>query len=50
MSNALAAFQQMLATGKVVDRPDLLVSFEELNEMLGMTELQRLEQRYARKA
>jgi 2-methylisocitrate lyase-like PEP mutase family enzyme len=49
MSNALTAFQQMLATGKVVDRPDLLASFEELNDLLGMTELQRLEQRFARK-
>jgi hypothetical protein len=25
MNNAIAAFQQMLATGEVVDRPDLLV-------------------------
>jgi 2-methylisocitrate lyase-like PEP mutase family enzyme len=47
MNNALAAFREMLATGKAVDRPDLLVSFEELNDLLGIAELQRLEQRHA---
>jgi 2-methylisocitrate lyase-like PEP mutase family enzyme len=46
MKNAMVAFADMLTTGKVVDRPDLLVSFEELNELLGMVELQDLEQRY----
>jgi 2-methylisocitrate lyase-like PEP mutase family enzyme len=50
MNNAVGAFQQMLATGKVIDRPDLLVSFEELNELLGMAALQRLEQRHTRRA
>ena len=43
MYNAIDAFRQMLATGEVIDRPDLLVSFEELNELLGMAELRRLE-------
>jgi hypothetical protein len=46
MNNAMAAFQQMLATGKVVDRPDLLVSFEDLNELVGIAELQHLERRH----
>jgi 2-methylisocitrate lyase-like PEP mutase family enzyme len=46
MKNAMAAFADMLTTGRVVDRPDLLVSFEELNELMGMVELQDLEQRY----
>lgn len=50
MNNAVRALQQMLSSGKVVDRPDLLVSFEELNELLGMGELKRLEQRFARRA
>ena len=49
MNNALAAFREMLASGKAVDRPDLLVSFEELNDLLGIAELQRLEQRHAEK-
>ena len=46
MRNALAALDGSLKSGKPVDRPDLLVSFEELNDLLGMPELQRLEQRY----
>jgi 2-methylisocitrate lyase-like PEP mutase family enzyme len=49
MNNAMTAFKEMLTTGKPVDRPDLLVSFEELNGLLGMDELQRLEQRYLTK-
>jgi 2-methylisocitrate lyase-like PEP mutase family enzyme len=50
MNNAVRALQQMQSSGKVADRPDLLVSFEELNELLGMGELKRLEQRFARRA
>jgi 2-methylisocitrate lyase-like PEP mutase family enzyme len=46
MKNALAALDESLRTGKVVDRPDLLASFEELNELVAMPELERLEQRY----
>jgi 2-methylisocitrate lyase-like PEP mutase family enzyme len=49
MNKAIAAFQQMLATGEAVDRPDLLVSFDELNDLVGWAELQRLEQRYLTK-
>jgi len=50
MNNAIAAFREMLATGKAIDRPDLLVSFEELNDLLGGGELRRLEERFVRKA
>jgi 2-methylisocitrate lyase-like PEP mutase family enzyme len=46
MNNALSALRESLMTGKVVDRPDLLVSFDELHELMGMAELQRLEQQY----
>lgn len=46
MKNAMAALQASIDSGEVVDRPDLLVSFDELNALLGMPELQRLEQRY----
>jgi hypothetical protein len=49
MKNALAALDESLRTGKVVDRPDLLASFEELNELVAMPELERLEQRYLTK-
>jgi len=46
MKNALAALGESLRTGEVVDRPDLLVSFEELNGLVGISELEQLEQRY----
>ncbi len=46
MKNAIAALKELLQTGEVVDRPDLLVPFEELNELVGIQELERLEQRY----
>lgn len=46
MQNALAALDGSLKSGKPADRPDLQVSFEELNDLLGMPELQRLEKRY----
>jgi len=49
MKNALAALDESLRTGEAVDRPDLLVSFEELNELVAMPELERLEQRYLTK-
>jgi 2-methylisocitrate lyase-like PEP mutase family enzyme len=46
MKHAIAAIKQSMHTGEVVDRPDLLVSFEELNDLVGIKELERLEQRY----
>ena len=49
MKNALAALGESLRTGEAVDRPDLLVGFEELNELVAMPELERLEQRYLTK-
>ena len=35
-----------LDVDKVVDRPDLLVSFEELNEMMGIGRIHALEARF----
>lgn len=46
MKNAIVAVQESLRSGQVVDRPDLLVPFEELNALVGMEELNQLEQRY----
>jgi 2-methylisocitrate lyase-like PEP mutase family enzyme len=46
MKNALAVLDESLKTGEAIDRPDLLVSFEELNELVGMSELDALERRY----
>lgn len=47
MTNAMDAFQDMLGSGKEVDRPDLLVSFEEINKLVGYDTLSDMEGRYA---
>lgn len=46
MKNAFAALSETLETGEVVDRPDLLVSFEELSDLMGLTEYREMEKRY----
>jgi len=46
MKNGLAALQESLETGKVVERPDLAVSFEELNTLVGFDEVQSIEKRF----
>ncbi len=46
MKNALAAFRQSLDTGEVVDRPDLLVDFDEINRLVKLPELLALERRF----
>lgn len=49
MMNALEAFHHSVETGEIVDRPDLTVSFEELNELMGFGFLTDLERRYLSK-
>ena len=46
MQQGLALLRQSLDTGKVVDRPDALVSFEELHEIMGIKDVEELEQRF----
>src|SRR5438034_6163004 len=46
MQRGLAFLKESLETGKVVDRPDALVSFEELNEIMGIADVEELEQRF----
>jgi len=47
MMNALGVFtDEVVKKNRVVDRTDLQVSFEELNDLMGMQELDRLERRY----
>jgi 2-methylisocitrate lyase-like PEP mutase family enzyme len=46
MKRGLELLQQSLDSGKVVDRPDALVSFEELHDIMGMAEIEDLEQRF----
>ena len=48
MMNAMAVFKdEVIGKRRVVDRTDLQVSFEELNDLMGMQELEELERRYA---
>ena len=46
MKHGLELLRQSLDSGKVVDRPDALVSFEELHDIMGMHEIEDLEQRF----
>ena len=46
MQTGLALMRESLETGRVVDRPDALVSFEELNDVVGMQGVQELEQKF----
>jgi 2-methylisocitrate lyase-like PEP mutase family enzyme len=46
MENGLALLKQSLDSGKVVDRPDALVSFESLNATMGMAAIEDLERRF----
>ncbi len=46
MKNALGALGDQLKTGEIVDRTDLLVSFKELNELMGINQLKEIEQRF----
>jgi 2-methylisocitrate lyase-like PEP mutase family enzyme len=49
MKNGLAALKQSLDTGEVVERPDLLVSFEELNALVGFDQVQAIERKFLTK-
>jgi 2-methylisocitrate lyase-like PEP mutase family enzyme len=46
MAQALDALGTSLRTGEVVEREDLIVSFEELQDLMGFPEIQELESRY----
>jgi 2-methylisocitrate lyase-like PEP mutase family enzyme len=46
MQRALEALLESMRTGEVVDRPELLLSFEELHELMGFGDIQELERRF----
>ncbi len=46
MMNALSAFKESVENDETVDRPDLTVSFDELNELMGLGRLKELEERF----
>jgi len=50
MMNAMQVFMgEVVGKNNVIDRPDLLASFEELNELMGIAKLDELEKRFASK-
>jgi 2-methylisocitrate lyase-like PEP mutase family enzyme len=47
MMNAIQVFKdEVVENGTVVDRPDLVVSFDEINELMGLGDLEALEQQF----
>jgi hypothetical protein len=46
MQNALVALNEQIDSGEVVERPELQVSFQELNELMGIDELKDIERRF----
>ena len=48
MKHAISALQESLNTGTVVARPDLCVSFEELNQLVGFNEIESMEKQFPR--
>jgi len=46
MQRGLAFLRESLDSGRPVDRPDALVSFEELHDIMGIAEVEALEQRF----
>lgn len=47
MKNGMAALQEQLRTGVVTERADLAVGFEDINELLGLSQVRALEERFA---
>lgn len=46
MKQGLEILGESIASGQAADRPDAALSFEELNEIMGMAQIEALEQRY----
>ena len=47
MQNAMAVFkEEVVKHNRVIDRPDLLASFDELNDLMGMQRLDELEKKF----
>jgi hypothetical protein len=45
MTQALAIMQEVIQTGRPVDRPDLLVGIEDIMKLMGYSEMRELEAR-----
>lgn len=47
MQLALEALKKSITEGRVIERNDLVVSFEELNDLMGLSEIMEMEKKYA---
>jgi 2-methylisocitrate lyase-like PEP mutase family enzyme len=47
MKNALDIFGQSIREERVIDRPDLLIPFDDLNDLMGLTHLNELQKTFA---
>lgn len=46
MRNALSVLRQSVEEGRVIERPDLAVSFGEINDLMGLGTIREMEQRF----
>jgi 2-methylisocitrate lyase-like PEP mutase family enzyme len=50
MKNALTVLMQSAQEGKVIERPDLAVSFQEINDLMGLGTIKEMEQKFLTQA
>lgn len=50
MKNALSVLLQSVQEGRVIERPDLAVSFQEINDLMGLGTIKEMEQRFLTQA
>jgi 2-methylisocitrate lyase-like PEP mutase family enzyme len=50
MKNALSVLRQSAEEGRVIERPDLAVSFREINDLMGLGTIRQMEQRFLTQA
>lgn len=50
MKNALSVLMQSAQQGRVIERPDLAVSFQEINDLMGLGTIKEMEQRFLTQA
>ena len=47
LTNAISVLKESLNTGEVIERPDLVASFKEQNELMGLNDILDLDRRFS---
>ena len=47
LTNALGVLKESVESGEVIERPDLVASFQEQNELMGLNEILDLDHRFS---